>query len=90
VTGAGVHPRDPRGCDNARMSSAEPIMPPHAQPEVTSADVDDDPEVDILPDAADDAGVEEAPVEFPANPLFHAPTPGASLTEAELDDDLGE
>ncbi|MBN9169019.1 MAG: hypothetical protein J0J11_03685 [Microbacterium sp.] len=72
------------------MSSAEPLMPPHPQPAVTPADIDDDHDVDILPDGpAETNPAEEAPGRFPANPAFHTPVPGEVLTEDELEDDLG-
>lgn len=74
------------------MSTAEPIMPPHQErPDVTAADIDDDRDVDVFPDAADPRGdASEAPVHYPANPAFHTPVPGAALSEAELESDLDE
>ncbi len=67
-------------------------MPPHPErPEVTAADIDDDRDVDILPDDGDDPDeVSETPVHYPANPAFHTPVPGATLSEVELEADLDE
>jgi hypothetical protein len=72
------------------MSTAEPIMPPHPQPQVQPSDIDDDRDVDILPyDPADTPDTDaEAPAELPENPAFQTPTPGATLSESELEADL--
>jgi hypothetical protein len=73
------------------MSSAEPIMPPHPQPVVTPADIDDDHDVDLLPDDVLDPGERaEAPQRYPANPAFQTPHPGTPLTEEQLESDLDD
>jgi hypothetical protein len=63
-------------------------MPPQPQPHVEPSEIDDDHDVDILPDDAPDDEV--APAEYPANPAFRTPHPGEALDEDEIEADLDD
>ncbi len=72
------------------MSMSEPFMPAdEPRPEAPPTDRDIDTDVDILRDAGE-GGSELPTPDFPANPAFRTPTPGAMLSEDELEKDLDE
>ena len=72
------------------MSMSEPFMPAdEPRPAAPPTDRDIDTDVDIIRGAGEDRPEDPAP-EFPSNPAFRTPTPGATLTEDELEKDLDE
>ena len=72
------------------MSMSEPFLPAdEPRPEGPPTDRDIDTDADVIRGASED-GPEVRTPEFPANPAFRTPTPGASLTEDELEKDLDE
>lgn len=72
------------------MSMSEPFMPAdEPRPEGPPTDRDIDTGVDIIWGASED-GPEGVAPEYPANPAFRTPTPGAELSEDQLEKDLNE
>lgn len=72
------------------MSMSEPFMPAdEPRPEAPSTDRDIDTDVDIIWDAGEGGSELPAP-EFPHDAAFRTPTPGAKLSEDELEKDLEE
>ncbi|WP_100809738.1 MULTISPECIES: hypothetical protein [unclassified Microbacterium] len=77
------------------MSMSEPFMPAdEPRPEAPPTDRDIDTDVDIIRDGGEDGS--EFPAadfpapDFPVNAAFRTPTPGATLSEDELEKDLDE
>lgn len=72
------------------MSMSEPFMPAdEPRPEAPPTDRDIDMDVDIIRDGGE-GGSELPTPDFPANAAFRTPTPGATLSEDELEKDLDE
>lgn len=60
------------------------------RPEGPPTDRDIDTDVDVIRDAGDGESDQGEAPEYPANPVFRTPNPGAALSEDELEKDLDE
>ncbi|MFS0793074.1 hypothetical protein [Microbacterium sp. 1P10AE] len=71
------------------MAMSDPFLPAHqGAPDRDGREIDIDHDVDVLFDEADDDGNDVVPSSAEAPP-FRTPVPGDTVTEEQLDEDLG-